>query len=97
MQLDADTFQDVMNALHKPLVVIAAAPAAQLQNTAADVQRIAREWKNAKGDAGVTFVWMDTDKWGKWLKGMYGIRVQSDVQVVVANHSVSISHHCSGT
>ncbi|KAI0719220.1 thioredoxin-domain-containing protein [Fomitopsis betulina] len=87
MQLDADTFQDVMNALHKPLVVIAAAPAAQLQNTAADVQRIAREWKNAKGDAGVTFVWMDTDKWGKWLKGMYGIRVQSDVQVVVANHS----------
>lgn len=90
MELDADTFQDVMNAPHKPLVVIAAAPATQLQNTAADVQRIARQWKSAKGDAGVTFVWMDTDKWAKWLKSMYGMKAQSDAQVVVANHSVSI-------
>lgn len=91
MELDADTFQDVMNAPHKPLIVIAAAPAAQLQNTASDVQRIARQWKNSKGDAGVTFVWMDTDKWGKWLKSMYGVKVASDAQVIIANHSVSVS------
>ncbi|KZT63979.1 thioredoxin-like protein [Daedalea quercina L-15889] len=87
MQLDSDTFQDVMNAPHKPLVVIAAAPGAQLQNTAADVQRIAKQWRNAKGDSGVTFVWMDSEKWGKWLKSMYGIRAGNDAQVIVADHS----------
>ncbi|KAH9920797.1 thioredoxin-like protein [Fomitopsis serialis] len=78
MALDSDTFQDVMNAPHKPLV---------LQATAADVQRIAKQWRNAKGGPGVTFVWMDADKWAKWLKGMYGIQADKEVQVVVADHS----------
>ncbi|KAH9843500.1 thioredoxin-domain-containing protein [Rhodofomes roseus] len=87
MELDSDTFQDVMNAPHKPLVVLAAAPAAELQATAAEVQRIARQWRNAKSGAGVTFVWMDAGKWGKWLKSMYGVKPDNGPQVVVADHS----------
>ncbi|EPS93064.1 hypothetical protein FOMPIDRAFT_117726 [Fomitopsis schrenkii] len=78
-----------MNAPRKLLFVIAAVPAAQLQNTAANAQRIVRQWnlKSAEGDASVTFLQMDTDKWGKWLNSMCGIKAEEDTQVGVANNS----------
>lgn len=77
-----------MNAPRKLLFVIAAVPAAQLQNTAANAQRIVRQWnlKSAEGDASVTFLQMDTDKWGKWLNSMCGIKAEEDTQVGVANN-----------
>ncbi|KZT13191.1 thioredoxin-domain-containing protein [Laetiporus sulphureus 93-53] len=87
LELDSDTFQEVMNAPHHPLVVIAAAPKTQLDATAANVRSLARQWRAAGGDAGITFVWMDADKWETWLKSMYGMTAVTEPTVVLANHS----------
>ena len=78
-----------MNAPHKPLVVIAATGQGEMmQRTAKDVTDLARKWRDAKEQAPVVFAWMDADKWGKWLKSMYGIKADAGVQIIVANHSV---------
>ena len=87
LELDSDNFQDVMNAPHKPLVVIAATAQNDLQRTAKEVTDLARKWRDAKEKAPVVFTWMDADKWGKWLKGMYGVTADSP-RPVVASHSV---------
>ena len=76
-----------MNAPHKPLVVIAATAQNDLQRTAKEVTDLARKWRDAKEKAPVVFTWMDADKWGKWLKGMYGVTADSP-RPVVASHSV---------
>ena len=92
LELDSDTFQEVMNAPHKPLVVIAAAPNSELSSAASKMQEIARRWKDNKGDVkgDVVFAWMDAEKWASWLKGMYSIKAGEGVQVVVVNHSVRL-------
>ncbi|KAI0337496.1 thioredoxin-domain-containing protein [Trametopsis cervina] len=87
MQLESDTFQDIMSAPHKPLVVITAAPAAKLVGAADRVRTVAAQWKNAKGSDDVVFTWMDSEKWAKWLKSMYGITADDSAHVVIANHS----------
>ncbi|THG93397.1 hypothetical protein EW026_g7827 [Hermanssonia centrifuga] len=87
MPLDSDSFQEVMNAPHKPLVVIAAASQVDLVRTADTIKEVARRWKDSKAEGDVVFTWMDADKWSSWLKSMYGIKAGSAVHVVVANHS----------
>ncbi|CCL99003.1 uncharacterized protein FIBRA_01011 [Fibroporia radiculosa] len=87
MELDADNFQEVMNAPHKPLVVLIATPKDQMGVVSSAVQKIARQWKDTKGDGAISFVWMDGEKWGKWLKSMYGIKADSLPRIVVANHA----------
>ena len=91
MELDSDTFQDVMNAYNKPLVLIAASPRDQMTETFEKVKDVARRWRANKGATNVVFTWMDSDKWTKWLKSMYGI---SGTGVVVADHSVRFSNSC---
>ena len=78
-----------MNAQHKPLVVLVAAPRASLREVADRVRAIGQQWKDSKAPGNVVFTWMDADKWAKWLHGMYGIKAQQDPSVVVANHAVS--------
>ena len=88
IELDSDTFQEVMNAAHRPLVVIAAAPINEWVRTMEKMKDVARRWKDSKNAGDVVFAYMDADKWGKWLKSMYGIRVGDEPAVVVANHAV---------
>jgi hypothetical protein len=88
MQLDSDTFQDVMFAPHKPLVVITAAPESRLSGTSDRVKTVAAQWKDRQGSDDVVFTWMDSDKWSKWLKSMYGITADDSAHVIISNHSV---------
>lgn len=92
MELDSDTFQDVMNAPHKPIVLIAASPEGNIAETKKSVEDIARKWRANKGATNVVFTWMNSDKWVKWLKSMYGI---AGTGVVVADHSVCPREICS--
>ncbi|OCH93224.1 thioredoxin-domain-containing protein [Obba rivulosa] len=87
MELDSDSFQEVMYASHKPLVVIAATPASQVSSVAQQVRQIAQRWRHQKGDDAVVFTWMDADKWEKWLKSMYGVKAETAPRIVVSNHT----------
>ncbi|KAI0706903.1 thioredoxin-like protein [Cerioporus squamosus] len=87
VELDSDNFQDVMNAPHKPLVVITATSGKDKEQIAREVTNLARKWRDAKEQAPVVFTWMDADKWGSWLKSMYGIKANMLPRAVVANHS----------
>ncbi len=78
-----------MNAPHKPLVVITATSQKDKQQIAKEVTSLARKWRDAKEQVPVVFTWMDADKWGSWLKSMYGIKANMLPRAVVANHSVS--------
>lgn len=86
--LDSNSFQQVMNAPHRPLVVIVATSKDQMETIAGNVQAIAKQWKDIKGDPRVSFAWMDADKWANWLSSMYGIKGNTLPRVVIANHSV---------
>ncbi|KAI0829211.1 thioredoxin-domain-containing protein [Trametes gibbosa] len=87
LELDSDNFQDVMNAPHKPLVVIVATPQRDLKQTAKEVADVARKWRDAREHGSVVFTWMDADKWGKWLKSMYGLKAAGLPRAIVANHA----------
>ncbi|KAJ3482266.1 hypothetical protein NLI96_g7101 [Meripilus lineatus] len=86
-ELDSDSFQEVMNAPHKPLVVIVAAPTNELETTAESVRRIASQWKDSKAEGDVIFTWMDAGRWSSWLKNMYGVKENTLPRVILANHS----------
>ncbi|KAJ7593435.1 protein disulfide isomerase [Mycena floridula] len=96
-ELTQDSFQTVMNAPHKPLVVLAAVTKdskASVQDWFTDVSK---KWRvHTKGTAKsagreVIFAWMDVERWQDWMKSMYGMSVKSgsdlaDVEVVIADH-----------
>jgi len=96
MELMQDTFQTVMNAPHKPLVVIAAVGKETHDKVAERFHDIALRWRAHTAGTGlyagrsVVFAWMDADKWEKWMKSMYGLRKGGkdleDVGVVIADH-----------
>ena len=78
-----------MNAPHKPLVVIAATTGNDKVTVAKAMTDLARQWRDAKEQASVVFTWMDAEKWGTWLKSMYGLKAGSLPRAIVADHSVS--------
>jgi hypothetical protein len=94
-ELTQDTFQNVMKAPHQPLVVIAAVTKETSDEVAMKFKDIGKAWNrnHRNGDSkDVIFTWMDGEKWGSWLKNMYGIKVAagSPPAIVVADHAVSI-------
>ena len=89
VELDSDNFQEVMNAAHKPLVVLVAAPQKEMHQTTEHVRAVAQQWRDAKHPGDVVFALMDADKWAKWLKSMYGVDATEGARVVVADHAVS--------
>ena len=91
LELSPDNFQDVMNAPHKPLVVITATTLKDKAKVAKDLTDVARRWRDAKEQVPVVFTWMDADRWGSWLKSMYGLKADSLPRAVVANHTVRCS------
>ncbi|KAI5119626.1 hypothetical protein M0805_007890 [Coniferiporia weirii] len=93
LALTQDTFQDVMNAPHHPLVVLAAiAPAMETQ--ASDTMRAAAlAWRHASEKElpspparDVVFAWMDAERWASWMKSMYGIKSADVPTVIVTDH-----------
>lgn len=87
VELDSDSFQEIMNAPHKPLVVLVAAPQKEMHQTTEHVRAVAQQWRDAKHPGDVVFALMDADKWEKWLKSMYSIETKAGPRVVIANHS----------
>jgi thioredoxin domain-containing protein 5 len=92
VELSQDTFQLVMNAPHKPLVVIAAVNKGTREKVAEKMKEIGKKWrvrKLNKGNRDVVFTWMDADKWASWLKNMYGAKATEEPAVIIADHDVS--------
>ncbi|KAI0314733.1 thioredoxin-domain-containing protein [Amylostereum chailletii] len=87
-ELGDGTFQEIMRAPAKPLVVLLAAPAvgAEHESLVAELQKLAMAWRRAERGAArpVVFAWMDQGRWAKWLKSMYGIKGAG--RVVIADH-----------
>lgn len=100
-ELSKDVFQQVMNAPHKPLVLIVVPPQDQQASVSDKLHEIARKWRLrtqrlAGSDGGgpgrsreVVFTWMDAGQWAKWIKDMYGIKPGTEQPaIVVADHEV---------
>lgn len=97
-QLTAENFPDVMKHPAKPLVVLAAFDMERMSKTelgrsVEKLTSIAKQWQASAGRLTDTrptiFVWMDGERWGKWLKSMYGIKRDNMPSVVIVDHSVS--------
>lgn len=119
LELSSESFQRVMNAEHKPLVVIAPFNAGSLASVMARSKELAKKWRVRKADNAanaaahahlhqnheheqephvsreVIFTWMDDGKWGKWLKGMYAMRLTDET--VRAQHAILADHAVSTT
>ena len=101
VELNQDTFQDVMNAKHNPLVVIASSNANMKSKIEARVRDISKKWRARTGGSGevgnreIIFAWMDTQRWKDWMKSMYGIEMDEneedieDAKVAVTDHKVN--------
>lgn len=100
MELNQESFQSVMNAPHKPLVVIVATFKENEETVSEKLRTVGLRWRarieemknEGRSRRGVVFTWMDREKWGSWLKGMYGIKDGQGVDgvvTVVADHEVS--------
>ncbi|KDQ65138.1 hypothetical protein JAAARDRAFT_43901 [Jaapia argillacea MUCL 33604] len=92
LELSSDTFQTVMNAPHNPLVVIVALPNSLKDEVVPSIEEIGRMWRLRKGADGreersVVFTWMDSEKWQKWLKSMYGVKSsEENLSIVISDH-----------
>lgn len=100
-ELTSDNFQTIMTARAfdpKPLVVILASKpegkteARQMLSAGEEYWR--REQKEKPTPArDVLWTYMDGDKWGSWLKSMYGIKSSKMPAYVVADHSKLIFYN----
>lgn len=89
IELTQDSFQEVMHAPHKPLVVIAAVNKDNKGKIAEKFADLGAMWRARGGGSNVVFAWMDAERWAKWMKSMYGIVDGPEPTIVVADHSVS--------
>jgi len=97
MELSEGSFQEVMNAESRPLVVLVSVTTSgtERDRIVETVRRLAAQWRRAdatqyspaQGARQVVFAWMDQERWSSWLKSMYGIK--GPTQVVIVDHSVS--------
>jgi hypothetical protein len=96
-----------MNAPHSPLVVITPNTQATRERVATKTRELGKKWRHhvsdeadsAKGgrkdllqEKDVVFVYMDADRWGKWMKSMYGLKASSE-DVVITDHKVLFFYH----
>ncbi|TDL14658.1 thioredoxin-domain-containing protein [Rickenella mellea] len=93
VELTQENFQQVMNAPHAPLVVLSAVDPSSTHSISSSVTSVGRSWRARRPvresgpvEKDVIFVWMDADKWGKWLKSMYGIKKNRLPGVVIVEH-----------
>ncbi|KZO93772.1 thioredoxin-domain-containing protein [Calocera viscosa TUFC12733] len=91
-ELSTHNFDEVMRNPSKPIVVLGAleGDSPQSQEQQAALMSAAREWRATGGKVRgrpVVFVWMDSAKWAKWLKSMYGVRAAGGPAVIISDHS----------
>jgi Thioredoxin-like domain len=99
MELGEGSFQEVMSAESKPLVVLVSIAASGIEHDriVETVRKLATQWRGtgaaqyapAHGARQVVFTWMDQERWASWLKSMYGIK--GPAKVVITDHSVCLS------
>lgn len=91
LELNQETFQKIMNAAHRPLVVIVAVPSSSESHFAKIVEDASLAWRKESkaSQRDVVFTWMDSLKWASWLKNMYGIQAGDEPSVIIADHQVS--------
>jgi len=102
MELTSENFADVMNskAVPPPLIVLTSLEGGVagegISGQKEKLLKIAQEWRKeaahfTEGKRPTVFVWMDGEKWGSWLKSMYGVRKGRGgaPAVVLVDHSVS--------
>ena len=99
MELGEGSFQEVMNAESKPLVVLVSVTSSGIERDriVETVRSLAAQWRRTGATQytpvqqarHVVFVWMDQERWASWLKSMYGVK--GPTQVVIVDHSVSLS------
>ena len=99
MELSEGSFQEVMNAESKPLVVLVSVTTSGIERDqiVETVHSLAAQWRRtgatqytpAQRARQVVFVWMDQERWASWLKSMYGVK--GPTQVVIVDHSVCLS------
>ncbi|THH32163.1 hypothetical protein EUX98_g2007 [Antrodiella citrinella] len=87
VELHTDTFQEIMNAPHHPLVVLVAITRSEVSDEVPKLTAIANQWKHSRTDENVVFAWMDAEKWASWLKSMYGVKQTSPPSIVIVDHS----------
>ena len=102
LELGEGSFQEVMNAETKPLVVLVSVTdsGAERDRIIAKVRELAVQWRKTSalqntpdhGARQVLFTWMDQNRWATWLKSMYGIN--GPAQVVITDHSVGVTFGC---
>ncbi|KAF9224446.1 thioredoxin-like protein, partial [Gyrodon lividus] len=102
LELSRDMFQQVMDAPHKPLVVIVSAPKGMHDTVSEKLNDIGKKWRlrtslSHGAKRHVVFTWMDADQWGKWMKSMYGIKTGTEPEVVVADHGRLLYYNKDGT
>jgi len=95
MEISEGSFQEVMNAESKPLVVLVSVTTSGVEHDriVETVHTLAAQWRRtgaaqyapAHGARQVVFAWMDQERWTSWLKSMYGIK--GPAQVVIVDHS----------
>ncbi|QRV87234.1 thioredoxin [Ceratobasidium sp. AG-Ba] len=105
-QLTSENFADVMKHPAKPLVVLTAfdmekMPKTELSESIEKLSDIAKRWQRQAvrlTDTRPTiFVYMDGERWSKWLKSMYGIRKERlPATVIVDHHRLLYYDHDSG-
>jgi hypothetical protein len=98
MEISEGSFQEVMNAESRPLVVLVSVTASGVEHDriVETVHTLAAQWRRtgaaqyapAHGARQVVFAWMDQERWTSWLKSMYGIK--GPAQVVIVDHSVRL-------
>ncbi|KAJ8085806.1 hypothetical protein PM082_004624 [Marasmius tenuissimus] len=108
VELTRDTFQSVMNAPNKPLVVIAAVTEENAHMVRDKMLEIGLKWrastwgtgiaKGVRGDRPVVFAVMDVEQWKDWMKSMYSVKPKKttdlgEVDVVVADHQELIYYN----
>ncbi|KAF9468758.1 protein disulfide isomerase [Collybia nuda] len=99
VELNQDTFQQVMNAPQEPLVVIAAVTKEVTDKVKERFKEIGKKWRIRTSGSGTThgrdivFSWMDSERWSDWMKSMYGISKDAshdetldEVHVIIADH-----------
>ncbi|KAH8999546.1 thioredoxin-domain-containing protein [Lactarius akahatsu] len=97
LELGEGSFQEVMNAESKPLVVLVSVTdsGAERDRIVTTVRKLATQWRktgavqytpaHSSEARQVVFTWMDQGRWANWLKSMYGIN--SPARVVITDHS----------
>ncbi|TFK35040.1 protein disulfide isomerase [Crucibulum laeve] len=105
LELTQDTFQGVMNAPEKPLVVIAAVTKDNKEQVKQRFRDVGLKWRIRTGGSGeahgreIVFTWMDAERWADWMKSMYGVKKNDDkkdlddVVVFIADHSKLIYYN----